>query len=50
MKYAERFNAQGFSIELADQLAPTLRNALNSNHLSTIDGPVDVAENLRLTQ
>lgn len=50
VKYAESFNAQGFSIESADPLAPTLHKALNSNHLSIIDCPVDVSENLRLTQ
>jgi acetolactate synthase-1/2/3 large subunit len=50
VKYAESFNAQGFSIESADQLAPALHKALDSNHLSIIDCPVDVAENLLLTQ
>ena len=50
VKYAESFNAKGFSIESADQLAPALRTALSSNHLSIIDCPVDVSENLLLTK
>ncbi|MCJ7557781.1 MAG: acetolactate synthase large subunit [Gammaproteobacteria bacterium] len=50
VKYAESLGANGFAIESADQLAPTLRTALNSHKLSIIDCPVDVAENLNLTQ
>jgi acetolactate synthase-1/2/3 large subunit len=50
VKYAESFGAKGFSIAAADQLASTLRTALNSNQLSIIDCPVDVSENLLLTQ
>jgi acetolactate synthase-1/2/3 large subunit len=49
VKYAESFGANGYRIESADQLAPTLRTALNSNKLTIIDCPVDGAENLRLT-
>jgi acetolactate synthase-1/2/3 large subunit len=50
VKYAESFGANGFPIQSAAQLAPTLRAALNSNKLSIIDCPVDASENLRLTQ
>jgi acetolactate synthase-1/2/3 large subunit len=50
MKYAESFGAVGCRIESADELAPALRAALNSNKLTIIDCPVDAAENLRLTQ
>ena len=50
VKYAESFNAKGYAIELADQLAPVLRAALSSNRLSIIDCPVDVSENLLLTE
>ncbi len=50
VKYAESFGANGFRIESTDQLAPTLRTALDSNKLSLIDCPVDGAKNLRLTQ
>jgi acetolactate synthase-1/2/3 large subunit len=48
--YAESFGASGFRIESADELAPTLRKALNSNQLTIIDCPVDASENMRLTQ
>ena len=50
IKYAESFGANGYRIESADELAPTLRAALSSNKLTIIDCPVDAAENLRLTQ
>jgi acetolactate synthase-1/2/3 large subunit len=50
VKYAESFGANGYRIESADQLTPTLRTALNSNKLSIIDCPVDALENLRLTE
>lgn len=50
VKYAESFGANGFSIEAADQLAPVLRAARNTNKLTVIDCPVDASENLRLTQ
>jgi acetolactate synthase-1/2/3 large subunit len=50
VKYAESFGAEGCRIESADELAPALRNALNSNKVMIIDCPVDAAENLRLTQ
>jgi acetolactate synthase-1/2/3 large subunit len=50
VKYAESFDAVGCHIESADELAPALRAALNSNQLTIIDCPVDASENLRLTQ
>lgn len=50
VKYAESFGANGVLIKTADELAPALRSALNSNKLTIIDCPVDAAENLRLTQ
>jgi acetolactate synthase-1/2/3 large subunit len=50
VQYAESFGAGGYRIESADQLAPTLRTALNSNQLSIIDCPVDASENLHLTE
>ena len=49
-KYAESFGANGFYIESADDLAPALRAALSSNRLSITDCPVDVSENLLLTE
>jgi acetolactate synthase-1/2/3 large subunit len=50
VKYAESFGANGCRIASAEELAPALRAALSSNKLTIIDCPVDVAENLRLTQ
>jgi acetolactate synthase-1/2/3 large subunit len=50
VKYAESFGAVGCRIKSADELAPVLRAALNSNQLTIIDCPVDASENLRLTQ
>jgi acetolactate synthase-1/2/3 large subunit len=50
VKYAESFGANGYCIESAEELAPTLRTALSSNKLTIIDCPVDASENLRLTQ
>lgn len=50
VQYPESFGAKGYRIEAAEQLAPTLHTALNSNQFSINDCPVDVADNLRLTQ
>ena len=50
VKYAESFGGTGCRIESADDLAPALRAALNSNKLTVIDCPVDASENLRLTE
>jgi acetolactate synthase-1/2/3 large subunit len=47
--YAESFGARGYRIASADELAPTLRKALDSDEVSVIACPVDYAENLRLT-
>jgi acetolactate synthase-1/2/3 large subunit len=47
--YAESFGARGYRIEAAEQLAPTLRSALDAGGVSVISCPVDYAENLRLT-
>jgi acetolactate synthase-1/2/3 large subunit len=50
VKYAESFGANGCRISSAEELAPALRAALNSNKLTIIDCPVEASENLRLTQ
>jgi acetolactate synthase-1/2/3 large subunit len=49
VKYAESFGARGYQITAADQLLPTLREALDSGGVSIIACPVDYSENLRLT-
>ena len=50
VKYAESFGGNGCRIGSADELAPALRAALNSNKLTVIDCPVAASENLRLTE
>ncbi|HWD64780.1 MAG TPA: acetolactate synthase large subunit [Solirubrobacteraceae bacterium] len=47
--YAESFGARGYRIEEADQLLPTLRQALEADTVSVIACPVDYAANLELT-
>ena len=49
VKYAESFGARGYQITAADQLLPTLREALDYDGVSIIACPVDYTENLRLT-
>ncbi|MHB9148638.1 MAG: acetolactate synthase large subunit [Thermoleophilia bacterium] len=46
--YARSFGAQGYRIEKAADLAPTLAAALAADTVSVIDCPVDYSENLRL--
>jgi acetolactate synthase-1/2/3 large subunit len=49
VKYAESFGARGYQITSADQLLPTLREALDYDGVSIVACPVDYTENLRLT-
>lgn len=46
--YARSFGAQGYRIEKAADLAPTLASALAADTVTVIDCPVDYTENLRL--
>jgi acetolactate synthase I/II/III large subunit len=48
--YAESFGARGYRVETADQLLPTLRQALADDGVSVIACPIDASENLRLTE
>ena len=50
MKLAESFGAKGYEIGSADELAPTLRKALDDDAVSIIACPVDYAENARLIE
>jgi acetolactate synthase-1/2/3 large subunit len=50
VKYAESFGAKGYRITAADQLLPTLKQALADDGVSVIACPVDYSENLRLTE
>ena len=47
--YAESFGARGYRIDSADDLLPTLTEALAADTVSVITCPVDYSENLRLT-
>jgi acetolactate synthase-1/2/3 large subunit len=47
--YAESFGARGYRIAAADQLLPTLREALAQDTVSVIACPVDYSANLQLT-
>jgi acetolactate synthase-1/2/3 large subunit len=49
VKYAESFGAKGYRITRAEELLPTLREALALDTVAIIDCPVDYRENLRLT-
>ena len=46
---AESFGAQGYRIQRAEELLPTLQRALADETLSIIACPVDYSENIRLT-
>src|SRR5450631_1009498 len=46
--YAESFGARGYRINSADDLLPTLTEALAADTVSLITCPVDYSENLRL--
>jgi len=50
VEYAKSFGAKGVRIESADQLLPTLQEALLDNTVTIIDCPVDYSENDRLTE
>ncbi len=48
--YAESFGAAGYRIERADDLLPTLRQALAQDTVSIISCPVDYSANMQLTE
>ena len=49
VKFAESFGAKGYRVTSADNLIPTLKEALNDGTVSIIDCPVDYSENMKLT-
>lgn len=49
VKYAESFGAKGYRIERANDLLPTLKQAIADNTVVLIDCPVDYSENMKLT-
>lgn len=50
VQYAQSFGAKAHRIESADQLLPTLEQALKSPTVTVIDCPVNYSENDRLTE
>ncbi|MHB1608142.1 MAG: acetolactate synthase large subunit [Acidiferrobacter thiooxydans] len=50
VQYARAFGADGYRIERAEDLLPTLRKALMTPTVTLIDCPVDYTENIRLTE
>ena len=49
VQYAKAFGAIGYRISRAEDLLPTLREALAQNTVTIIDCPVDYRENLKLS-
>jgi acetolactate synthase-1/2/3 large subunit len=48
--YAESFGAKGYRVESADELLPTLKQAISDDTVVLIDCPVDYSENMKLTE
>lgn len=48
--YAQSFGAKGYRIEHAEQLLPTIEQAITDNTVVLIDCPVDYSENMKLTE
>jgi acetolactate synthase-1/2/3 large subunit len=49
VKYAESFGAKGYRVTRAEDLLPTLKQAVADDTVVIIDCPVDYAENMKLT-
>jgi acetolactate synthase-1/2/3 large subunit len=49
VKYAESFGAKGYRVERAEDLVPTLKQAIADDTVVIIDCPVDYAQNMLLT-
>ena len=50
VKYAESFGAKGYMVSSADELLPTIKQAIKDDTVLVIDCPVDYGENLKLTE
>lgn len=50
VQYAESFGAKGYLIRTANELLPTLKQALAEDTVSVIACPVDYSENTKLTE
>ena len=50
VKFAESFGAKGYRVQAADELVPTLKQAITDDTVVIIDCPVDYSENMKLTE
>jgi acetolactate synthase-1/2/3 large subunit len=50
VKYAESFGAKGYRVNSADELIPTLKQAIADDTVVIVDCPVDYSENMKLTE
>ena len=50
MKFADSFGAKGYRVQAADELVPTLKQAIADDTVVIIDCPVDYSENMKLTE
>ena len=50
VKFAESFGAKGYRVQTADELGPTLEQAIADDTVVIIDCPVDYSENMKLTE
>ena len=50
VKLAESFGAKGYRVQAADELVPTLKQAIADDTVVIIDCPVDYSENMKLTE
>lgn len=50
VKYAESFGAKGYKINSADELVPTIKQAITDDTVVVIDCPVDYSENMKFTE
>ena len=50
VKYAESFGAKGYRIQAADELVPTIRQAIKDDTVVVIDCPVDYSVNMEFTE
>ena len=48
--FAESFGAKGYRVQAADELVPTLKQAIADDTVVIIDCPVDYSENMKLTE
>ena len=50
VKYAESFGAKGYRVNSAEELVPTLKQAIADDTVVIVDCPVDYSENMKLTE